>query len=187
MLPALGSLVAFNSGGRLGVVAEARPPAEPGNGRQLAAVPLRTVDQRDAQGHAAARVSGLAPLPAEATERPQASRRILATRLERAAAGRARLPDPLAATEPEELAQLRQRAGEPLRDEANPAALARDPALPVDLAAVVATAPHPVTPGQAIVRLGYRLYVATQLLEAQKLKDQIQAALPRGRRVDLTS
>ena len=93
MLPAIGSLNALNSGGRLGVMVDARPQAEPADSRQLAPPQLRTVDQRDAQGQAAARVSGLAPLPAEASERPGPSRRLLAAREERAAAAVARLAE----------------------------------------------------------------------------------------------
>ena len=80
MLPAIGSLTALNAGGRLGIMVDVRPPAEPADAHHLAALQLRTVDQRDAQGQVATRVSGLAPLPAEATERPGSSRRILATR-----------------------------------------------------------------------------------------------------------
>jgi hypothetical protein len=114
MLPAIRSLSALNSGGRLGVVAEARPPAPPQDGRQLVALQLRTVDRRDAQGQAASRVSGLAPLPAEASEKPGASRRVLAAREDRAAA-LPRLPDQPAPTEREAIARLPDEISAPER------------------------------------------------------------------------
>lgn len=86
MLPAIGSLSALNSGGRLGVVADARPLAEARDGRQLVALQLKTVDQRDAQGQVASRISGLAPLPCQTCEKPGPSRRALAGREERGGA-----------------------------------------------------------------------------------------------------
>jgi hypothetical protein len=131
MLPAIGSLSALNSGGRLGVMVDARPLAEPADGRQLVALQLKTVDQRDAQGQAATRVSGLAPLPAEAGERPAATRRTLATRDNRAAAAIARRPEPLSAAEEETVAWLRQRDAQVRQDETTHAALGGDLAGPI--------------------------------------------------------
>jgi hypothetical protein len=146
MLPAIGSLSALNSGGRLGVVVDARPLAPPQDGRQLVALQLRTVDQRDAQGQAANRISGLAPLPAEASERPGASRRALAAREDRAAAlprlpnessaaereAIARLPDELSAAERAAVERLRQRDGQVRQEESAHAAVAGDLAGPIE-------------------------------------------------------
>lgn len=130
MLPAIGSLSALNSGGRLGVVVDARPLAPPQDGRQLVALQLKTVDQRDARGQRASKVSGLATLPAEASERPGPSRRALATREDRAAAI-ARLPDQLSAAEKEALEQLGQRDAQVRQEEAAHAAVAGDLAGPI--------------------------------------------------------
>ena len=80
MLPPIGSLSTLNSGGRLGVVVDARPLAPPQDGCQLVALQLRTVDRRDAQGQAASRLSGLVPLPAEASERTGAPAPLAARR-----------------------------------------------------------------------------------------------------------
>lgn len=131
MLPAIGSLSALNSGGRLGVVVDARPLAPPQDGRQLVALQLKTVDRRDAQGQAAGRISGLAPLPAEASEKPGASRRALAAREDRAAAV-ARLPAQLTAAEEEAVERLRQRAAEVRQEETAHAAVAGDLAGPIE-------------------------------------------------------
>ena len=130
MLPAIGSLGVLNSSGRLGVVVDARPLAAPQDGRQPPALQLHTVDQRDAQGQAAARISGLALLPAEAGERPGAGRRTLATREDRGAA-LARLPD-RQASEQAAVERLRRRDPPPRREETAPSAGADDPAGPVE-------------------------------------------------------
>ena len=146
MLPAIGTLSALNSGGRLGVVVDARPLAPPQDGRQLVALQLRTVDQRDAQGQAANRISGLAPVPAEASERPGASRRALAARGDRAAAvarradqlspaereAAARLPDELSPAEREAVERLRQRDAQVRQEETAHAAVAGDLAGPIE-------------------------------------------------------
>ena len=153
MLPAIGSLGALNTGGRLGVTVDVRPA----DGRQLTALQLKTVDQRDALGRAAARVSGLAPLPAEASERPKATRRARATREEHAALA-ARLPHPPSAAAQEAIDQLRQQAA----DE--------------DIAHAAAPAPtSSAAPGRAAVRLGLRRYA------------EAGERLPPARRLDLTS
>ena len=132
MLPAIGSLSALNSGGRLGVVVDARPLAPPQDGRQLVALQLKTVDRRDAQGLAASRVSGLAPLPAEASERPGATRRVLVAREERAAAAIARLSDELSAAEQAAVERLRQRDAQVRQEETAHAAVAGDLAGPIE-------------------------------------------------------
>jgi hypothetical protein len=199
MLPAIGSLSALNSGGRLGVVVDARPRAEPADGRQLAALQLRTVDQRDAQGQAAARVSGLAPLPAEATERPGASRRTLASRDERAAAALARLPEP----RPERAGDLAgpieevSHHGPDGRPHAVGGSLDTRSAATTGEAAELrrfggrpATVSAPTDPPPrdfAVARLGHRLYAEAQSNRARGVR--VESGSPertRGGRVDLT-
>jgi hypothetical protein len=106
MLPAIGALSALSSSGRLGVVVDARPLADQQDGRQLVALQLKTIDRRDAQGQAASRVSGLALVPAEASEKPGSSRRTLALREDRAATA-GRLSDRLSAEEREVAERLR--------------------------------------------------------------------------------
>jgi hypothetical protein len=98
MLPAIGAFGALSSGGRLGMV--------PAAAQQAMALPLHTVDQRDAQGRAAARIGGLALLPAEAGERSAAGRRTLATREDRGAAP-GRLPEQRAALDQAQIEELR--------------------------------------------------------------------------------
>lgn len=132
MLPAIGSLSALNSGGRLGVVVDARPLAEPREGRQLVALQLKTVDQRDAQGQAASRVSGLAPLPCETCEKPGPSRRTLAMREERGSGSAAKLPGELSTAEREEVERLRQRDAQVRQEEKAHAAVAGDIAGPIE-------------------------------------------------------
>jgi hypothetical protein len=124
MLPAIGALSALSSSGRLGVVVDARPLADQQDGRQLVALQLKTIDQRDAQGQTASRVSGLALVPAEAGEKPGSSRRTLALREDRAAA--ARLPDRLSAEEQEAVERLRQRDAQVRQEETAHAAVAGD-------------------------------------------------------------
>jgi hypothetical protein len=131
MLPAIGSLSALNSGGRLGVVIDARPLAPPQGGRQPVALQLNTVDQRDARGQSASRISGLAPLPAEASEKPGASRRPLAAREDHAAAA-ARLPGQRTAAERAAVERPRQRDAEARQEETAHGAGAGDRAGPIE-------------------------------------------------------
>lgn len=53
MIPAIGSMNALQSGGRLGLVLDARPVGLERDGRQLVSVRLKAVDGRDSQGFAA--------------------------------------------------------------------------------------------------------------------------------------
>jgi hypothetical protein len=198
MLPAIGSLTA--AGGRLGVVVDARPPAEPADGRQLAALQLRTVDQRDAQGQAAARVSALAPLPAEATERSGANRRTLAPRDERAAAVVARLPEQM--SRPADLAGSIQEVYQQGPDDRRNAVggsvdvrLAAPSGAAVELQRLDGRlAVDPSERDYAVAHFGYRLYAETPSNQAQSA--ELQSSSPdsdpvqtrtRGGRVDLTS
>jgi hypothetical protein len=198
MLPAIGSLTA--AGGRLGVVVDVRPPAEAADGRQLAALQLRTVDQRDAQGQAAARVSALAPLPAEATERPGASRRTLAPRDERAAAVVARLPERMSGpADPAGSIQEVYQQGPDDRRNAVGGSVDIRVAAPSGAAVELQRldgrlAVDPSARDYAVAHFGYRLYAETQSNQAQGAElqssppdsdpDQIRT---RGGRVDLTS
>lgn len=213
MLPAIGSLSALNSGGRLGVVVDARPLAEPREGRQLVALQLKTVDQRDAQGQAASRVSGIAPLPAEASEKPAASRRALAMREERGGRAAARLPDELSVAEREVVERLRQRDAQVRQEETAHAAVAGDLAGPIEY--VYQRGPDgrqyavggsvgiraALTSGDpaAAQRVGVRLAAAAQAATNPSAQDQATARLglrlyaeaagksPEAPRVDLTS
>ncbi len=132
MLPAIGSLSQLSAGGRIGVVVAARPVAEPQDGRQLVALRLKTIDERDAQGQAATRVSGLAPQPAEALERSGPGRRALAAREDRATPALARLPDRLSTAEQAMVERLRQRDAQVRQEEEAHAAVAGDLAGPIE-------------------------------------------------------
>ena len=125
MLPAIGALSALSSSARLGVVVDARPLADRQDGRQLVALQLKTIDRRDAQGHAASRVSGLALVPAEASEKPGSSRRALALREDRAAKV-GRPSDRLSAEEQAAVERLRPRDAQRRQEEAAHAAVADD-------------------------------------------------------------
>jgi hypothetical protein len=125
MLPAIGAMSALSSSGRLGVVVDARPLADQQDGRQLVALQRQTIDRRDAQGQAACRVSGLARVPAEASEKPGSSRRTRALREGRAAtAGRRSARLSAAAREAAE--RLRRRDAQLRQEETGHAAGAGD-------------------------------------------------------------
>jgi hypothetical protein len=213
MLPAIGSLSALNLGGRLGVVVDARPLAEPREGRQLVALQLKTVDQRDAQGQAASRVSGIAPLPAEASEKPAASRRALAMREERGGRAAARLPEELSAAEREVVERLRQRDAQVRQEETAHAAVAGDLAGPIDYVYQRGPDGRPYAVGGSVgiraaltsgdpaaaQRVGARLAAAAQAATNPSAQDQPTARLglrlyaeaagkpPEAPRVDLIS
>ena len=127
MLPVMGAFAALQASARFGVTPDIRPPGAPEEGRQLAALGLRTIDQRDALGQAAARVSGLAPLPAESSEAAGPTRPRAPLRTLRDAPRRGRPAAP--ASE----AALSSGAGIEDPDELEPAGADRPPsAAPVD-------------------------------------------------------
>ena len=188
MLPAIGSLSALNSGGRLGVVVDARPLADLRDGRQLVALQLKTVDQRDAQGRAASRVSGLAPLPAEATERPATSRRVLATRVERAGDTVARLPDALTAAERDAVERLRQRDAQVRQEERAHAAAAGDLAGPIEHVYRRGPDGRPDAVGGSVgVQATLTSGEPAEARRALRLYAEAAAAPPEAPRLDLTS
>lgn len=127
MLPAIGSVSALSSQGRVGVVVSARPIGEPENGRQLVALRIREGEQTHRErsqretDQTPARANGVAPsAPAEPG------------RTRSAPPSAAVLPNELSPTEKAAVTRLQQRDQQVRQEEKAHAAVAGDLAGPIN-------------------------------------------------------
>lgn len=111
MIPAIGSMAALHSGGRFGLVIDARAVGPEQDGQQLVSVRLKAVDGRDARGFTAP----ASVLPAPTEPEPRA----------------AKLPLELNAAEKQEVARLEQRDAQVRQEENAHAGNAGDLAGPI--------------------------------------------------------
>ena len=125
MLPAIGSVSTLPGQGRVGVVVNARPIAEPEDGRQLVALQIKQSGRDDAKPSSVPEGRTAPDQPAS----PASSRSLEPQKASSAQA--ARLPSELSASERADVARLQQRDQQVRQEEEAHAAVAGDLAGPI--------------------------------------------------------